>query len=239
MKTRCIIVDDEPLAIEVIKSHVEKIESFEVVTTCQNALQALESLSKHKIDLIFLDIQMPGIKGTDFIKSLKNPPKVILSTAYREYALEGYELDVVDYLLKPISFERFFKAVTKYLQSLPDEVVVHRAETTADNGFIYMRANKKIHKILFRDILYIECIKDYLTIYTETRSVSAKHTISSFEQKLPTATFLRIHRSFIISLDRVAGFTSHTIDIGGKELPIGRNYSQQVFKALNYSQAME
>ncbi len=239
MKTRCLIVDDEPLAIEVIKAHIEKIDSLEVVTTCENALQALSALSKHKIDLLFLDIQMPGINGTDFLKNLKHAPKTILTTAYREYAVEGYELDVIDYLLKPISFERFFKSVIKYMQSIPDDLIHHSDSPKQENGYIYIRSNKKIHKILLQEILYIESIKDYVTVHVHDRKIIAKHTLVSLEQKLSDSRFLRIHRSFIIPLDKIIGFTSHSIDIGVKELPIGRNYSQQVFKALNFIQSID
>jgi DNA-binding LytR/AlgR family response regulator len=234
MKTRCLIVDDEPLAIEVLESHIGKMESFEVTATCQNALQAFDILSKRNIDLMFLDIQMPGMKGTDFLKHLKNPPKVIFTTAYREYALESYELDVVDYILKPISFERFFKAVNKYLMLGNNNVIFHReGEGAMDNGFVYVKANKKVHKIMLRDILYIESIKDYISVHTaNTRTITAKHTITSFEEKLPEQEFLRIHRSFIVAVKQITGFTATTIDIGNKELPIGRNHKPQVFKAL-------
>jgi len=236
MKTRCLIVDDEPLAIEVLASHLEKMEFFELTDTCQNAIQAFDILTKKKIDLVFLDIQMPGMKGTDFIKNLKNPPKIILTTAYREYALEGYELDVVDYILKPISFERFFKAVNKYMQLNVNEIIIHRSEKdNAGESYIYVRVNKKINKVMLSDILYIESLKDYITIYTKTRRVTAKHTISSFEEKLPESEFIRIHRSFVISLKHITGFTANSIEIGDKELPIGRNFRQMVFKALNYN----
>ncbi|HEY4788940.1 MAG TPA: LytTR family DNA-binding domain-containing protein [Bacteroidales bacterium] len=236
MKTRCLLVDDEPLAIEVLKSHIEKMESFEIADSCQNALQAFDILTKKKIDLIFLDIQMPGMKGTEFLKNLKNPPKVILTTAYREYALEGYELDVVDYILKPISFERFFKAVNKYLQTNNNEIIIHRNEKgNVNESYIYVRANKKINKIMLSDILYIESIKDYLTIHSKTRKVTAKHTITSLEEKLPESEFVRIHRSYVVALKQITGFTANTIEIDDKELPIGRNFRQTVFKALNYN----
>lgn len=239
MKTRCLIVDDEPLAVEVIKAHIEKIDALEVVSTCANALQAFSALSNHKIDLLFLDIQMPGIKGTDFLKNLKHAPKTILTTAYREYALEGYELDVIDYLLKPISFERFFKSVIKYMQSTPDELFHPSDQPKQEGGYIYLRSNKKIHKILLDEILYIESVKDYVTIHIHDRKIIAKHTLVSLEQKLSDSHFIRIHRSFIIPLNKITGFTSHSIDIGMKELPIGRNYSQQVFKALNFIQSID
>jgi DNA-binding LytR/AlgR family response regulator len=239
VKTKCIIVDDEPLALEVMQAHLSKIDSFELVASCQNALEAFEVLNKKSIDLIFLDIQMPGMKGIDFLKNIKNPPKVIFTTAYREYALEGYELDVVDYILKPISFERFFKAVNKFYQSTPGNLIIHKNNDDFKESFVYVRANKKVNKIMLSDIIYIESIKDYITIHTKTRRITAKHTITSFEEKLPESEFLRIHRSYIVSLKHITGFTAVTIDVGDKELPIGGNYRQPVFKALNYSQLEE
>lgn len=235
MKIKCLIVDDEPLAIEVIESHLKKLDSFSVVATCQNAFEAHDWLTKKKIDLVFMDIQMPGMKGTDFIRNLKNPPKVILTTAYREFAVEGYELDVVDYLVKPISFERFFKAINKYLCTTVMQNNISVNESVIDKDkYIYVRVNKKINKILLKDILYTESIKDYITIHSTNRKIIAKYTLSGFEDMLPENDFLRIHRSYVISLRHIAGFTSGTIDIAGTELPIGRNYRQQVFKVLNY-----
>lgn len=234
MKTHCLVVDDEPLAIEVLASHIAKIESFELTATCGNALEAFNILSKKKIDLVFLDIQMPGMKGTDFLKQIRNAPKVIFTTAYREYALESYELDVVDYILKPISFERFFKAVNKYLQTNNNPITLHNESTdNIGKSYIYVKANKKVHKIMLSDILYIESMKDYISVHTATRTITAKHTITALEDKLPDKEFLRVHRSYIVSISHITGITATSIDVGNKELPIGRNYKQQVFKALN------
>ena len=240
MKTHCLVVDDEPLAIEVIASHIGKMESLELTASCRNAVEAFEILKSKKIDLLFLDIQMPGMKGTDFLKTLRNPPKVIFTTAYREYAIESYELDVVDYLLKPISFERFFKAVTKYFQANPGEILVYKDRNgNINSSYVYVRANKKVHKVMLSDILFIESIKDYLTIHTKARNITARHTITSFEERLPETDFIRIHRSFVVSMNQITGFTANTIEIGDKELPIGRNYRQSVFKALNFQMPSE
>lgn len=236
MKTHCLVVDDEPLAIEVLASHIAKIGSFELTASCQNALEAFDILSKRKIDLVFLDIQMPGLKGTDFLKQIKNPPKVIFTTAYREYALESYELDVVDYILKPISFERFFRSVNKYLQSNSGDVTLHNENSSNfAESFIYIRSNKKVHKVMLGDILYIESLKDYISVHTATRTITAKHTISSLEEKLPELEFLRIHRSFIVAIKQITAITASSIDVGNKELPIGRNFKLQVYKALNFN----
>ncbi len=236
MKVKCIIVDDEPLAIEVLKNHIAKMEVLEVVGHCQHALEAYDLITRRKPDLLFLDIQMPGMKGTDFLRNLKNPPPVILTTAYREYAIEGYELDVVDYLVKPISFERFFKAVSKFL-ALNSEAgtITLRQSTGTTEGFIYVKVNKKVHKIMLKDICYAESVKDYITIHTVNRKITARHTLSAFIEMLPEKDFLRIHRSFVVSVSHITGFTASAIDVDGVELPIGRNFSQQVFNVLQYN----
>jgi two-component system, LytTR family, response regulator len=240
MKIKCILVDDEPLAIEVLKAHIEKIGFLEITGCCQNALEAFELLNKKKADLMFLDIQMPGMKGTDFLRNLKNPPRVIITTAYREYALEGYDLDVVDYLVKPISFERLFKAVNKFLSpSTEPGVITLRENGEPSNPFIYIRINKKVHKIMINDIIYADSIKDYVTIHTAERKITAKHTLTAFEEILPDKEFLRIHRSYVVNIKKITGFTANTIDMPGIELPIGRNYKQQVFNALNYTSVKE
>jgi len=229
MKYKCIIVDDEPLAIEVIKTHVGNLGLFEIAAECSNANEAFQFLSSCPIDLMFLDIQMPGLKGTDFLKTLVNPPKVILTTAFRDYALDGYDLNVVDYLLKPISYERFLKAINKFLSNESKD-----PGSKDDSKYIYLNVNKKVHKILINDIIYVESIKDYLTVHTSSGNIVAKHTISAFEHLLPENEFIRIHRSFIVSIAKIKGFNAHNIDIGGKELPIGPNYHTLVFEKLKY-----
>jgi DNA-binding LytR/AlgR family response regulator len=229
MKYSCIIVDDEPLAVEVIKAHISNLGLFRIAAECNSASEAFQHLGTEKVDLMFLDIQMPGLKGTDFLKSLVNPPRVILTTAFRDYAYEGYELNVVDYLLKPISYERFLKAVDKFLNS-----EITRAGVPEEEQYIYLNINKKIHKILVHDIVYIESFKDYLTIHTSAGEIVAKHTISALEQMLPEKEFIRIHRSYIISVSKIKGFNAHFIDIGIKELPVGPNYTAQVFEKLKY-----
>jgi len=172
---------------------------------------------------------MPGQKGTDFLKNLDNPPRVILTTAYRDYALEGYELNVVDYLLKPISYDRFFRAVNKFLN-----IASGRSGVQDEDKYIYLNVNKKVHKILIRDIVFAESVKDYLTVHTVSGNIVAKHTISAFELMLPGNDFIRIHRSYIVSIGKIKGFNAHSIDIGEKELPIGPNYHAQVFEKLKY-----
>ena len=200
MKIPCIIIDDEPLAIQVIQSHVAQIPDVQLVATFQNPVAAFELLKKETIALIFLDIEMPLLTGIDFAKELQGTPKIIFTTAYRNYAIESYELDVVDYLLKPISFTRFFKAVNKYksLSNLSPVVDIPEKKEFV-NDHIYVNANKKYIKVLFADILYVESVKDYIRIHTVEERVITKDTLSDFEAKLP-AFFLRIHRSYICLL---------------------------------------
>ncbi len=229
MTYRCIIVDDEPLAIDVVKRHLANLPVFEVAAECSNAMEAFQFLKTQKVDLMFLDIQMPGMKGTDFLKNLVHPPRVILTTAYRDYALEGFELNAVDYLLKPISYERFLKAIDKFLSHEATQ-----SHDASEENFIYLNINKNIHKIRMSDIVYAESVKDYLTIHTLTGSLTAKHTISSFEQMLPGDRFIRIHRSYIVSLDKIRSFNAQFIDMGLKKLPIGQNHQAEVLEKLKY-----
>ena len=236
MKTKCLIVDDEPLAVEIIESYLHKLDNMEVVGKCNNAIKAFEVLQKEQVDLLFLDIQMPKLTGIDFLKTLKNPPKVVLTTAYREYALESYELDVVDYLLKPISFERFFKAVSKvYRQENEGSNVFREKEnfTTEEEPYLYLKADKKMVKVMLKDILYIESLKDYVRVKTPSKDVITHQTISYFEEKLSEDAFLRIHRSFIVPIGKIETFSASAVEVPGKELPIGRIYKNNVLAVLN------
>jgi len=235
MSVNCLIIDDEPLAVEVIKSHIEKLGSINIVATCHRAAEAFDLLRAKKIDLLFLDIQMPGLSGLEFLRSLRNPPKVILTTAFKEYALEGYELDIVDYLMKPISFERFVRAVNKFFEQQARDIEIHQSNPGCEtNDFMYIRTGKMVHKVLIKDIVYVESLKDYVNIHTADRTITARQTLSSIENMMNENLFLRIHRSFIVSINHIIGFTSTSIAISDKNLPIGRNYKQQVFHQLNY-----
>ena len=238
MKTKCVIVDDEPLARELIRGHVEKLENFEIVAECSDAMKALNVLREKQVDLIFMDIQMPQITGIEFLKTLKHPPKVIITTAYREYALEGFELDVVDYLLKPVTFERFLKSVNKYYQMSQDQVQVvssSSSEKTQEESFIYVKENKKVVKVYLSEIRYIEGLSEYVQIYTDKRKIITKTSMALMEGKLPADSFLRIHKSFIVQVSKIEAFTANTIEIQGKELPIGRNYKNAVIRSLNFT----
>ncbi len=235
MKTKCLLVDDEPLARNLMRSHLQKLGNFEIVEECGNAMKALQALHEHQIDLMFIDIQMPQITGIEFVKTLKNKPKVIFTTAHSEYAVEGFELDVVDFLLKPITFERFLKSVNKYFQVAGNQIpeqVPEVSHSTPEDEFIYVKENKKIVKVHLKNILYIEGLSEYVQIYTTHKKLITKSSMTNMEEKLPDKTFLRIHKSFIVSLPKVEAFTPASVEINGKELPIGRSYKTAVLDAL-------
>lgn len=236
MKTKCLVIDDEPLARDLMRSHIEKLENFEICAECGDAMKALQELHKHKVDLMFMDIQMPQITGLEFLKTLKNPPKVIVTTAYREYALEGFELDVVDYLLKPITFERFLKSVNKYYQATQEDVKntqgVQITTSNPEEAFIYVKENKKVVKLHLSDILYVEGLSEYVQIYTPSKKIITKTSMTNMSEKLPDDNFMRIHKSFIVSLSKIEAFTSSSIEVPGKALPIGRSYKNSVLEVL-------
>lgn len=237
MKTKCLIVDDEPLAIKVIESHAGKIPNLEVVSTCSNAVEAFDVLLKKHIDLIFLDVEMPEITGIDFLKSLKNAPAIIFTTAYRDFALDAYEFDAIDYLLKPIAFERFFKSVSKYYQwKGTDNLEVRGGGKSgqSEDLFIYVRSERKILKVMLDDILFIESLKDYVKIHLKAEVIITKEKISTLEEKLPEDLFIRTHRSFLVSARSIKAFTAETIEIINHVIPIGRTYKSSVLSFLGY-----
>lgn len=232
----CIIVDDEPLAREVLESYVERIDGLELVASCDNAVKAFDILKKESVELIFLDIQMPKLNGIDFLKVLNPLPKVIFTTAYREYAIESYELNVIDYLLKPISFQRFLMAVSKAMDGSLKESTEEKPvsdELRSDSPYIFLKADRKMVKVYLKDILYIESLKDYVRIKMAHKDVISLQKISFLEQKLPEDCFLRIHRSFIVPIKKIEAFSNNVIEIDGTELPIGRNYKEKVLEILN------
>ncbi len=235
MEVKCLIIDDEPLAIEVIRNYLTQIPQMELVGTFESPIDATEVLQTEPIDLIFLDIEMPLMTGIDFVKSMQHAPKIIFITAYRHYAIESYELDVVDYLLKPISFTRFFKAVNKFKSlSQHNSPTPIPEEKAVQNDHMYVNTNKKFVKVHFNDILYVESLKDYVHIHLNTGNIITKDSISAFEQKLPDA-FIRVHRSFIVNADQVSAFTKTDIEIGEKEIPIGMSYKEAVLAFLQNS----
>ena len=232
-KIICLAVDDEPPALSIIQKYIETVPALELAATCNNAVEAWQVIQNKNIDLIFLDIQMPQLLGTDFIRTLKNPPKVIFTTAFRKFAIEGFELDAVDYLLKPISFERFLKAVNKVMNTdfSAQHATLHIEKENHPESFIHFRADRKTLKIPLDDILFIESLKDYIKVVTKTKPIITKQSISSIEENLPK-NFMRIHRSFIVSINKVESYTSELIKIGKYELPISRSYRHEVEKCL-------
>jgi len=235
-KYNCLIVDDEPPAREVLRRYIAQIPMLQLSGECGNALQALTALKQQQTDLLFLDIQMPQITGIDMIGTLIHPPKIILTTAFEQYAVQAFELDVVDYLVKPIRFDRFLKAVMKALpdQKLPqvNQPAVYTMQT-ADPAFLYFRADRKMVKVFLNDIFYVESLKDYVKIHTTKGTVITKYAMAALEAMLPAASFLRVHRSFLVALDKIDSFTSDDIGIQGQLIPIGKLYRQRAIKLLN------
>jgi DNA-binding LytR/AlgR family response regulator len=235
---RVIIVDDEPLALDVLETYIEKTPDLTLVRRCANALEAREALQNEQIDLMFLDIQMPQITGIDFLKSLNNPPLVIFTTAYPNYAVEGFELDALDYLLKPISFDRFLKAVNRAVE----QIKLHKqaeAEMVAGEDYFFVKADKKLVKVNHADILYIEGLKDYVIIRLEASRVITLQTMKSLEDKLPQQKFRRIHRSFIVNIDKIHAIIGNMVEVMEKgqarHLPIGKNYRDELQELIDKS----
>ena len=239
-KIICMAVDDEPPALNVLQNHIAAVSTLELVATCNNAVEALDKLRQYPVDLLFLDIQMPQILGTEFIRTLKNPPKVIFTTAYRKFAVEGFELNAVDYLLKPISFERFLKAVSKVMDTTlqvagsSNGTEGKQIENGGNNSekHLYFRADRKMVKVMLDEILYIESLKDYVKIVTQSNTVITKQPISSLEEMLPRDSFVRIHRSFIVALSKIESYNHEVIVVNKKELPISRMYKHEVSRKL-------
>lgn len=231
MAIKCIIIDDEPLAVEALEALVLKVSDLKLVKTCQDAIEALQYLQKHSVDLMFLDIEMPELSGISFLKSLKKPPRVIFTTAYRQYAVEAFDLDVVDYLVKPISFDRFIRAVNRFFElyhpSRPTQEEVEKKES------IVIRADLKNIRIELSDILYINSLKDYVKIITKEKTYITKQTMNRIEELLPENMFLRTHRSYIVSVNNIKTFTSTSVEIAETFVPISRNYRKSVLDFLS------
>lgn len=227
MAVRCVIVDDEPLAVELIGSYCAQAPQLTVVATCGSAVEASRVLRCQPVDLLFLDIKMPQLMGIDFLRSLLDPPKVILVTAYREYAFEGFELDIVDYLLKPLSFSRFMKAIYKLERLLPPQE--EEREERLPPAFLYFRVDRESVKVLLDELLYIESRREYAQLsLTDGRKLLVRETISSLEEKLNRHRFVRIHRSFLVTADRVTAISATQVKIGDAVLPVGRIYKENL-----------
>ena len=234
MKT--LIVDDEPLALEILEEFINKVPELKLIKKCQNAIEAGEILRKQDIDLVFLDIQMPQLTGIEFVKSLTKPPKIIFTTAYSQYALEGFELNAVDYLLKPISFDRFMKAVNKALPQAQAAGNTDHEEIEAGPDFIFVKADKKLVRLKYNEIQYVEGLKDYVIIKTDTGRVITLQTMKSLEEKLPTPPFMRIHRSYIVNLDKINAVVGNMVEVmekgQPKSLPVGKNYRDELERVV-------
>lgn len=231
--TKCLIVDDEPIAREIIENHLSKINGLELVSSCKNALQAFEFINNQAVDLIFLDINMPEISGLSFARSMNKHIKIIFTTAYREYAIDGFDLQAVDYLLKPISFERFLQAVNKYMdENTAVELPKNQTILPEVFDYIFVRADRKMMKINFSEIRYIESLSDYIQIHLDDKIIVTRESITNIEAKLPQNKFLRTHRSYIVSIAHIDSFTNEDIEMGKTEIPISRTYKTEVLKKL-------
>ncbi|WP_024769370.1 LytR/AlgR family response regulator transcription factor [Aquimarina macrocephali] len=236
MSYTCLIIDDEPLARELIETYLNKLPDFELIASCSSAIEASSILSTTKIDLLFLDIEMPVLKGTDFFKNLVYKPKVIFTTAYRDYAVDGFELNAVDYLLKPIFFERFFLAIQKFLEQEKKSISYDSPENTTHKktDFVFVNKAKKQIKVLFDDVLYIESLKDYIKIHLENKTLIIKESISNFEKRIDSR-FIRIHRSYIINQEKITAYTKNDVEIDKIEIPIGNSYKDNMSSFSNNS----
>ena len=233
MKTTCLIADDEPPARELLAGYIGSIEDLELKGTCKNAMETFAFLQRQPVQLLFLDIQMPQVSGLDLIRSLHERPSIIITTAYREFAADGFELEVLDYLVKPISFDRFLKSVSRFYhyhqRSRPAETAPE--ENAFDKAYMYCKVNRDLVRIYLKDILYIESIKDYVRIVTDAQQYITYQRIGYMEEKLPSDKFLRVHKSFIVSLQRIDSYNVESVTVGRHALPLGRNY-REAFRRL-------
>ncbi len=240
---RCIAVDDEMLALDLIEDNIKKVPFLELVQTCRSAMEAMEVMRNQPVDLVFLDIRMPDISGIQMLRSLNHKPLVIFTTAYSTYAKEGFDLDVIDYLLKPYSFERFLKAVNKVHEyiDLRDRAVSQPAaqEIAASPNYLFVKADYKLYKINLFDILYIEGLKDYVKIYVTEKPIVTQMSMKTLEEKLPSHDFIRVHRSFIVAFNKIDFIQKHMLTIGKKEIPISDHYRDQLFSFINDAKSVD
>lgn len=235
----CFIVDDEPLAIEVIEDHLSKLQNFKVVGRYTDSIEAFVQYKNTEADLLFIDIEMPDFNGLEFIKSLKNKPEIIITTAYRNFAVQGFDLNILDYLVKPISFERFMQSIDKFIdkksnQHHKDALVEQQQQQ--QQQFIIVRADRKNIKLFLENILYVEGLKDYVKIVLKDKQVLTKQSIGNFEKSLQSNQFLRVHRSFIVALDKVTAFTTYDVEIDQLEIPIGRSYKKSFLEVMQQNE---
>jgi len=231
MKIKCIIIDDEPLAVEVIQAHLSEFSNMELIDVFTDPIEALKRMENNDIDAVFLDINMPKMNGLEFIRSIGPKTNFIVTTAYREYAVESFDLDVLDYLVKPIPFARFLKSINKLSQKVLAEVKDDQPKDAKEKSFIFLKVNKKLVKVKFEDILYIESLKDYIKVFTLPDNYLVHKSLTGITEELPSDLFLRIHRSFTVALDKIKEIEGNTVQIDNKRIPIGRKY-------LNYAKSI-
>ena len=232
MNIKCVIVDDEPLARRVIKKYLLKIPSLKLVKECSNAIEATSVLHENKIDLIFLDVKMPELSGLEFLKILSDPPLVILTTAFSEYALEGYEYSVVDYLLKPIAFNRFLKSVNKAIERIGEKKSIQTDDDLQEKKYIFLRSDKAEHKINLSDIIYVEGYGNFVKIYFSDKMLLVPETMTAIQDMLPSNKFARVHKSFIVSFEKIDKLEGNTLKIKDKRIPVGKYYKKQFEEQL-------
>ena len=231
MELKCLIVDDEPLAITIMEGYLKKLPYIKVIGKFESAIPVYEFLKNNQVDLLFLDIEMPNLTGIDFIKSLDSPPNVVLTTANKNYAIDGFDLNVDDYILKPVTFERLLKSINRVYENINSENTIEL--NIEDQDYIYLKENKKMVKVYFKNILYLESIKDYVKVVTLCKTVLTKQLLSYFEKTLNSNEFLRIHRSFIVAINKIDSYSLSSVDIGSIEIPIGRKYKESAIEVLD------
>jgi len=226
-----MIVDDEPLAIDVIENYLGRLDAHNI-TRCENAVEAFQALQSKSFDLVFLDIEMPLLSGIEFLKSVKDPPLVVITTAYRDYAVEGFELEVVDYLVKPVSFPRFMKTMEKVVKLSQPAVKKEDKEKNAAGDYLFLKVDRKFVKVLINDILYIESLKDYIRVKTPTQALISYQSLTEITDKLPSGRFVRVHRSYTIAIDKVSMIDGNCVEVDGKLIPISREHRQEVMEKI-------
>ena len=234
MKLKCLLVDDEPLAHKVIQNYVNRLHTLEVVGSCYSAVDAINFLYENEVDLMFLDIQMPELSGLEMLKTLPNPPKVILTTAYSEFALESYEFGIIDYLLKPIAFPRFLKAVNRVVEQAPGSNAVSENPASlntnsqktneAKSEYLFLKENQITHKVFLNDILFIQAYGNYLKFFTDQKMIMVAETMKNIAAKLPESQFMRVHKSYIVSLAKIDQIEGNQIRVKNEVVPVGNKY---------------
>ncbi|MFK5889855.1 MAG: LytTR family DNA-binding domain-containing protein [Flavobacteriaceae bacterium] len=224
MTIKCIIIDDEPLAIKVIENHLKEFKNFELVASFNNPLEALITLKENAIDVIFLDINMGKMNGLAFVKSVDLKPIVVITTAHREYALESYNLNILDYLVKPIPFERFLKSINRITQKVHLQKGINNLDQSNSESHIFLKVDKKLIKVKFSEIYYVESLKDYIMVFTKTGDYLVHRSLTGFTEELPSDNFLRIHRSYTIAIDKIISVEGNLLEVKDKRIPIGRKY---------------